>query len=467
VSEAKTLVEEFTRILNETLENPSNQGKNRLISYRFELSDTDFERVAHSFLVADDRVFFLVNPGHEYKFVAAGKADGTGDGKEGRFRSAERQSSELRKELSTFYNSPGLDTVKIPLLVGSFSFFNELEEPLWEDFGPADWYVPEFILYSSGTQCIGSYQVVVKPESDVTDLLERFRRYTSPNLSSIPEKPGKITTKLAGTAVVDREKWKKKVADAVNTIRQGIFDKVVLSRVVATDGVEIGQIIPAVLGRSQTAVNSYTFILKSKGSYFFGLSPEKLASFKEGNVYCHAVAGSIRRGDTEDEDRLLGEQLLSSTKNISEHEYVKNHIRHVLEQYCSGLDYDNLPILKKLSYIQHIYTGFRGVVSEPAAMFRIIEGLHPTPAVGGYPVQPALEFINRNEGYDRGLYTGFLGWYDGYGDADFCVALRSALLKDKTMYAFAGGGIVLDSDPDEEFEETEIKLKAIKSLLEN
>jgi menaquinone-specific isochorismate synthase len=424
VNEAKILVEEFSRVLRETLENPSNQGKNRLISFRFELSGTDFERIAHSFLVSDDRVFFFVNPGHEYKFVAVGKTYGSDDGKEGRFRSVERQSSKLSKDLVTLYHSPGLDTDKIPLLMGSFSFFDDLEESLWEDFRPVDWYVPEFILYSSGTKCIGSFQVVPGSESDAADRLERFRNYIFPNLSSVPEKPNKITTKLAGTAGADRERWKKKVADAVDSIRQGVFDKVVLSRVVATDGVEIAQIIPAVLRRSQTAVNSYTFILKSKGSYFFGLSPEKLASFKEGNVHCHAVAGSIRRGDTDDEDRLLGEQLLSSTKNISEHEYVKSHIRQVLEQSCSSLDYNILPILKKLSYIQHIYTGFRGVVREPAAMFRIIEGLHPTPAVGGYPVQPALDFINRNEGYDRGLYTGFLGWYDGYGDADFCVALR-------------------------------------------
>jgi hypothetical protein len=101
-----------------------------------------------------------------------GKHTGVMTEKKGRFRSVERQSSKLSKDLVTLYHSPGLDTDKIPLLMGSFSFFDELKESLWEDFRPADWYVPEFVLYASGTKCIGSFQIVPGSESDAADRLE-------------------------------------------------------------------------------------------------------------------------------------------------------------------------------------------------------------------------------------------------------------------------------------------------------
>jgi salicylate biosynthesis isochorismate synthase/menaquinone-specific isochorismate synthase len=123
------------------------------------------------------------------------------------------------------------------------------------------------------------------------------------------------------------------------------------------------------------------------------------------------------------------------------------------------------PDLVKVANIQHLATPIHAQLSEPRSTVELAGLLHPTPAVGGEPREAALAAMAELEGLDRGWYAGPVGWMDAAEDGEFCVAIRSALLRDRTAHVFAGNGIVADSDPAAELAETEVKLDALLPLL--
>ncbi len=438
---------------------------NRILSYRFPVEITNFEYLAQRLIRENNPVFYFEKPQGNYRFLAIGSIRRFRSGGARRFEEVARAVSGEISHVVQNYN--GTPDRTIPLLVGSMSFFPEHRDRIWDEFYPSDWFIPEFIIHESGGKPVVSYQVDLSkpdPERNSVRILRDFIARLN-NVSAAEE-----TKTVRYRRIINREEkenWIKKAAGVVESIKKGDVNKVVLSRSVKFDAPEKQQIIKAVLDAGDAFSAGYLFLLKSNESLFIGVSPEKLASFEQGNIHCHAIAGSVTRGTTEQEDNHLGDELLSSKKNREEHQVVVNHIQSILEKYCSRVTVDPVPALKKMSYIQHLYTGISGELSPGVSMFRILEDLHPTPAVGGYPLSPALTIIRDSEQYDRGLYAGFLGWFDANTTGDFCVALRSALYTNNKLYAFAGSGIMRDSDPRQEFEKTEVKLNAITSLMQS
>jgi salicylate biosynthesis isochorismate synthase/menaquinone-specific isochorismate synthase len=119
----------------------------------------------------------------------------------------------------------------------------------------------------------------------------------------------------------------------------------------------------------------------------------------------------------------------------------------------------------KIANIQHLATPIHAQLTEPRSAIELAGLLHPTPAVGGEPWPGSEALIDELEGMDRGWYAGPVGWMDATEDGEFCVAVRSALLRDREAHLFAGNGIVADSDPAAELSETELKLQALLPLL--
>jgi isochorismate synthase len=174
-----------------------------------------------------------------------------------------------------------------------------------------------------------------------------------------------------------------------------------------------------------------------------------------------ALAGSAPRGATEAEDRSLGSALLASSKNREEHEIVTTMLRVSLANLCSRTWIADTPKLLRLKNIQHLQTAIVGELQPGRSILEALQMLHPTPAVGGTPTEPALAFIRANENLDRGWYAGPIGWIDLHGDGEFAVALRSALLERRRATLFAGCGIVKNSDPEAEYAESCLKLQVI------
>jgi len=130
-----------------------------------------------------------------------------------------------------------------------------------------------------------------------------------------------------------------------------------------------------------------------------------------------------------------------------------------------NLQHPDRPQIMKLKNVQHLQTPISGELNEDVTVLDLVARLHPTSAVAGTPTKEAMEVIHKMETHDRGWYSGPIGWLDEKGDGEFYVALRSALVKDEEAHVFAGGGIVSESHPDKEWDETELKLQPILSAL--
>ncbi|MDT5110582.1 MAG: isochorismate synthase, partial [Mycobacterium sp.] len=166
-------------------------------------------------------------------------------------------------------------------------------------------------------------------------------------------------------------------------------------------------------------------------------------------------------------DRANGTALVESAKNRHEHQLVVDEVRKALEPLCVDLQIAPEPELSSTSTVWHLSTPVSGRVRESSTTaLDLAVALHPTPAVGGVPRGPATELINSLEG-DRGFYAGAVGWCDAAGDGTWVVSIRCAVLSADRRSAIArsGGGIVAESDPDDEVAETTMKFRTILSAL--
>jgi salicylate biosynthesis isochorismate synthase/menaquinone-specific isochorismate synthase len=178
-----------------------------------------------------------------------------------------------------------------------------------------------------------------------------------------------------------------------------------------------------------------------------------------------ALAGSTRRSADPAVDDHLGERLLRSQKDRTEHDFVVRRIKRTLRPHSVWVEAASEPGLVQVANIQHLATPIRAQLADPRSALELAGRLHPTPAVGGEPRLEALAAIAEFEAMDRGWYASPVGWTDSTEDGEFCVAIRSALLRDRTAHLYAGNGIVADSDPAAELAETELKLAALLPLI--
>ena len=174
-----------------------------------------------------------------------------------------------------------------------------------------------------------------------------------------------------------------------------------------------------------------------------------------------ALAGSVQRGTTAAEDTELAAALLASTKDRHEHALVVDALRNLLQPLSSELTIAAEPALLTLSNIQHLYSPVSARLSEQGGILPLLEALHPTPAMGGTPRRLGLNFIQANEPTLRGWYAAPVGWIDSAMDGAFAVAIRSAIVQRERAWAYAGAGIVPDSIPQKEWQETAWKFQPI------
>jgi isochorismate synthase len=259
--------------------------------------------------------------------------------------------------------------------------------------------------------------------------------------------------------------WRATVGRFAGAVGRGRLDKVVLARRVdlrAPEPIDV----PAVVRRLATAApESTVFAIGRDDRTFLGATPERLVSTLGREFRTVAMAGSIGRGATEADDEGLAAELAASEKDREEHRIVVEMLRAALAPVAERLEIAPEPSVVRLRHIQHLSTIVDGRVPEPGALLELVERLHPTPAVGGAPRDLALELIEEQEGLDRGWYAGPVGWIDRRGDGEFVVAIRSGVVEGRSASLFAGCGIVADSDPGREWEESSIKLRALASAL--
>ena len=266
-------------------------------------------------------------------------------------------------------------------------------------------------------------------------------------------------------SVAPPEHYVEAVARAVERIRAGALEKVVLAREVAVHA-PTPHDAAAVFGVLRSAFGSCFVFCAGRGeSAFVAASPELLVRREGLRASSVALAGSIRRSADPAVDDHLGEQLLGSAKDREEQAIVTHRIGRALRPHAVWVAAPSEPTVIKVANIQHLATPIRAQLTHPISVVELAGLLHPTPAVGGEPFAVAEPLIPALEGIDRGWYAGPVGWTDANEDGEFCVALRCALLRGTEARLYAGVGVVRDSDPAAELAETEVKLGALLPVL--
>jgi len=356
-----------------------------------------------------------------------------------------------------------------PLLLGGFAF--DALRPstaLWQGYPAGRLVLPKLLFTYLEAETWLTYNVVVTAETEaeveakvLNGLRERLLGHFRGNGHRSPETPLTVLQHELRSAA----EWQADVAKAVQVLRKGQLEKVVLARAVELQATTPFEAARALRYLSEHYTGCYLFAFAHGDRCFLGATPERLIRLQDGEILTMSLAGSIKRGATPEEDAQLGEALLASAKNRYEHAVVVQAMVEALDEVCTALEVSPEPRLLKLGNIQHLCTTITGELAKGQTVFDVVESLNPTPAVGGRPREASLQLIRDYEKLDRGWYAGPVGWVDATGDGEFAVALRSALLRGHVATLFAGCGIMADSDPEHEYAESLLKLKPMLAAL--
>lgn len=354
-----------------------------------------------------------------------------------------------------------------PIAFGGFSFDPARpSSPLWQPFPPARLILPRFSLTtyrdSSGITINALVQTTTDPEAEAKETIETVSHLTT----SQPHNPTTSQPqRLKASPAQDPAAWKQLVSQATRSIRQGAADKIVLARSLGL--VSNTPLQPATMLQHlrETYPSCTLFAITSNQSTFLGASPERLARLARGQAQVDCVAGTTRRGSTPEEDDHLAAALSSDSKERLEHQVVVQVLREQLSHFCPYINMPPQPVILRLPNVQHLSTPLRCHLPNGENILQLVKAFHPSPAIGGFPQDAAMSFIREREELDRGWYGGPIGWIDRHGQGEFAVAIRSALIEQNEAHLFAGCGIMVDSDPDKEYQESDIKLESMLSAL--
>ena len=347
--------------------------------------------------------------------------------------------------------------------VGGFAFSHAGgATPQWSGFAPASLHVPEVALARRGDDVRLTLTARVLPGDEPGAVMDRLdRRVLGLRSESLPLLDPDPAHRVRVASTMPPEHYEAAVARAVERIRAGELEKVVLAREVEAHAPGPHD-AAAVFGVLREAFPSCFVFCAGRGdAAFVAASPELLVRRDGLRASSLALAGSTRRSADPSVDAHLGERLLTSAKDRGEQAIVSRRIARTLRPHAVWVTAAPEPVVVKVMNIQHLATPIRAQLAEPVPAVELAGLLHPTPAVGGEPWETAQPLIPALEGFDRGWYAGPVGWTDANEDGEFCVALRCSLLRGRVARCYAGVGVVADSDPGAELAETEMKLAAL------
>ena len=349
------------------------------------------------------------------------------------------------------------------------------EEPWWTPFGSYRFTLPriELVRTPAGTTlaCNFGHDEWDAQAGLPHDLAARCRAAVQAALAGTPPPEGRPNPAGACSHVPDQSRWRQLVAAVLRRFGSCLdggsdpLEKIVLAR--RTTLQFAARICALTLLQRLRMVNPAAFhfaVQPPSGVTFFGASPERLLRISGGTVETEALAGTRPRGDSPAADARLEAELLRSDKELREHRYVHASIAGCLRELCSRVSTQDAVRVRKLAHVQHLHTSFSGTLRPGMGLAEVLQRLHPTPAVGGYPTCGVSDLIAATEGFDRGWYAGPVGWI-GAGAAEFAVAIRAGVADRDTLHLYAGNGIVRGSTADAEWAEMEQKILQILDVV--
>ena len=258
--------------------------------------------------------------------------------------------------------------------------------------------------------------------------------------------------------LVSEDDYVAHVSTALQALRNGEADKVVLARDLVANAPGVRDWRLAINRLSDAYPDCTTFALDG----LVGSTPETIAVVHGGRLELRVLAGSIARGANPAADRDNAHQLVTSAKDNDEHRFAVENVVHSLATITTTVAADDQPSTLKLANVWHLATDIEASLPPEVTSLDVVAAIHPSAAVAGSPTPEALDIIRRLEPFDRGRYAGPVGWMDSSGDGEWSIALRCAQwTPEGTITAYAGAGIVVNSDPESELLETRLKFKPV------
>ncbi len=439
-----------------------------LVRVVLELSHADPFTLLSSGVDDEERVFAWNDPADGRCFVGLGCADAESFQGKARFeRAAEAVSAWSGGLLFADEEWRGL-----PLAVGGFAFAESegAREGAWRGWSDGDLWIPELLVQRKGgrTQAAVTLLVLV---GESPERVEQRMQVAMERLSVMePTATLDVTCVVGGQDQLDEEegfsRWQVAVERAVEKVSDATLQKVVLARTACwqSSEAEVFDAVGTALEMRAEQEDCTVFLLRGGGQGdFVGATPEELVRLSGGWAHTAALAGTRRR--IPGQDSIGTQELLESPKDRLEHRLVAETIREALSPLLEGIQGVGTPSVASYADVHHLRADFSGMVCDGVGLLQLVKTLHPTPAVGGLPKAEALSWLQENEELDRGWYSSPVGWIDGRGDGVFVVGIRSANVCERTATAYAGCGLVRQSDARNEWEESLAKLGTIRRSL--
>jgi menaquinone-specific isochorismate synthase len=370
-------------------------------------------------------------------------------------------------------------------IFGAFSFYRNgsdasdyLDLAETNDYQPAIefptllFFIPRWMVRYKDQNCTLTLNHYIQPWDKPDEVLESIEVLRSHLQESSHYEAPTVHEVSKIVEVQGQQIWTEIVERALALIHQGHFEKVVLARaldVLADRNFDPFQVLHVLRCEYPECIS---FLLDyGVGKTFLGATPEVVLQFKAQSdrlwLRSDAVAGSIERGKTVQEDLMLGDRLLNSEKDMREHQIVIRSICDRLQSMGAAIDPQSETSLLRLSNVQHLYTPITAQIDDPDWLIAldILQQLHPTAAVGGEPRDRAVCFMQQWEACDRGWYAAPIGWLNGDGEGTFGVGIRAGYIQGDRARIFAGAGIVANSQVENEQSETTIKFAALLKAL--
>ncbi|MES3631036.1 MAG: isochorismate synthase [Longimonas sp.] len=337
-------------------------------------------------------------------------------------------------------------------------------EDAWEEFGSWNLMLPRFTLHrEGGTSRLFTTLVAPRDTQHQEAVLQQVDALRFPHEA----RTSATAHRVARADRPTRDEWMRQVQAAVDAIADDRLRKVVLAR--AVDLTFDVPLAPwALLHRLQEETprcTAFGWQPARSGPAFIGATPERLFQMHGATLRTEAIAGTRPRGRTPEEDAMLRDELLNSSKDRREHAFVQEALTEALAPLAETVTAPDAPEELQLERKRHLRSEITATLRDSTTAVDVLNALHPTPAVGGTPTRSARAFIREHEAFDRGWYAGPVGWMSRDA-AEVLVAIRSALVNDDTLTLYSGAGIVEGSDPAAEWDEIENKLADFKAALE-
>ncbi|MCY4160159.1 MAG: isochorismate synthase [Bacteroidetes bacterium] len=334
-------------------------------------------------------------------------------------------------------------------------------EAHWNSFGSWRFVLPRFeIQRNSSTTLIICNLVLPKDQDQINLILDEVD-----GLNSLSQGTRLISKPIERSVRPGFQEWESMVSSALRSFQTTPLDKVVLARETAIDFSESLDPVSLIQQLKLITPNCFHFLFEpTLGEAFLGASPELLFRREGRSIESEAVAGTRPRGESDIDDARMIDELYRSAKEHREHEFVRISLLEEISRLAAHVTMDTQPSIMRLASERHLVSRLRAILLKKNTSLDVLEAVHPSPAVGGYPSDQSLDFIREQEPFDRGWYAGPVGWI-GVNEAEFAVGIRSALASGTMIRLYSGAGIVRGSKPLDEWNEVEHKISDLAHVL--